>query len=249
MSDALQLRSITTDDEIFQTSRNMAPRGTTPEPSTSFSTIIIPQGYTDRGQEYRQLRSRGATEEMCLAFSLEFDNTTGIVAWADKRVVKNFAGASMQPGDQWGIHIGRCVELSDADVDGWEFISELLEEVLLFNPWGGLNRWSTEEETPGIWVTKPLTTSDDDDGSESDSSEDEEEVEELEEEHGDPDKIKPNRYSNEGSSDDFDGDFDGDEIGSDSDSADSDFSNVYSDEDDLTPPGSPTASDSATTLE
>jgi hypothetical protein len=102
--------------------------------------------------EYTQLLRRGATRLMCETFHLEFTKEDGIFAWADQNLYEEFAGPLMQPGDFWKIHLGRRIELDEDDLDGAQFLEELLEDALYFA--SHLIPWETVEETPGIWVTR-----------------------------------------------------------------------------------------------
>lgn len=94
---------------------------------------------------------------------MEFKQKTGMVAWADQSLYQTFAGPAMQKGDFWKIHFGRCIELDDDDLDGSQFIEDLLEDALIFPLRSDLSnrtheRWETIEETPGIWATRPMAS-------------------------------------------------------------------------------------------
>jgi hypothetical protein len=78
---------------------------------------------------------------------------------ADGELYSDFAGPAMQKGDFWKIYLGRRVVLDEQDVDGSAFIEGLLEDVLMFSSSEG---WETVEETPGIWVTRPIALGDPD---------------------------------------------------------------------------------------
>ncbi|KAL5513689.1 hypothetical protein ACEPAH_4088 [Sanghuangporus vaninii] len=104
---------------------------------------------------------------MCETFCLERTQQKGIVAWADDELFKSFSGMSMKNGDNWKIYLGRRIHLDEDDIDGAQFIEYLLKEVLLFpssHPRGPLGlerakremRWVTEQETLGIWATRPV---------------------------------------------------------------------------------------------
>ncbi|KAL5530972.1 hypothetical protein ACEPAG_3848 [Sanghuangporus baumii] len=104
---------------------------------------------------------------MCETFCLEFTQEKGIVAWADDELFKSFSGMSMKNGDSWKIYLGRRIHLDEDDIDGAQFIEDLLEEVLLFpsshlrGPLGLERakremRWVTEQESRGIWATRPV---------------------------------------------------------------------------------------------
>jgi hypothetical protein len=92
---------------------------------------------------------------MCETFNLEFDTDTGIIAWADGDLYDEFAGPLMQMGDFWKIFLGRRIELDEEDLDGSLFIEAVLEDVLIFPLISG-SKWETVEESPGIWVTRPI---------------------------------------------------------------------------------------------
>jgi hypothetical protein len=92
---------------------------------------------------------------------MEFKQATGIVAWADSLLYETFAGPDMQKGDFWKIHLGRRIELDEDDLDGAQFLEDFLEDALLFPLRSDLSnrtheRWETVEESPGIWVTRPM---------------------------------------------------------------------------------------------
>ena len=89
---------------------------------------------------------------MCETFHLEFMKEDGIFAWADQNLYEEFSGPLMLPGDFWKIHLGRRIELDEDDLDGGQFLEELLEDALYFA--NRLIPWETVEETPGIWVTR-----------------------------------------------------------------------------------------------
>jgi len=94
---------------------------------------------------------------------MEFKQKTDMVAWADQSLYQTFAGPAMQKGDFWKIHFGRCIELDDDDLDGSQFLEDLLEDALLFPLRSDLShrtheRWETVEESPGMWVTRPMAS-------------------------------------------------------------------------------------------
>jgi hypothetical protein len=98
---------------------------------------------------------------MCETFHLEFNEESGIVAWADGDLYTQFAGPAMQQADFWKIHLGRRIKLDDDDLDGSQFLEDLLEDAILFPlRTSGSNRfherWEIVEESPGIWVTRPM---------------------------------------------------------------------------------------------
>ncbi|KAF8216150.1 hypothetical protein K438DRAFT_1800139 [Mycena galopus ATCC 62051] len=107
--------------------------------------------------EYAELRRRGATRLMCETFNLEFNAATGIFAWADGDIYREFAGPLMQVGDFWKIMLGRRIQLDEDDPDGSLFIEAVLEDALLFPLFEG-QKWETVEDgaSPGIWITRPV---------------------------------------------------------------------------------------------
>ncbi|KAH8106510.1 hypothetical protein DFH11DRAFT_1712013 [Phellopilus nigrolimitatus] len=154
--------SIVTDHEALNPDRRLAPRGCTPTLDIGrIREIDIPAAYRKRKDEYTALLARGATRMMCETFRLDFSEETGIVAWADHNVFEAFSGPAMKQGDHWKIFLGRCVELEGDDLDGAQFVEDLLEEVLMY-PLLALDldspeeKWETVEESPGIWSTRPV---------------------------------------------------------------------------------------------
>lgn len=98
---------------------------------------------------------------MCQTFHLQFHHDTGIIAWADPTLYDSFAGPAMRQGDYWKICLGRQIELDEDDLDGSEFIENLLEDAVFFPVRSSHNsriheRWETVEESPGIWFTRPM---------------------------------------------------------------------------------------------
>ncbi|KAJ7865678.1 hypothetical protein B0H13DRAFT_1636972, partial [Mycena leptocephala] len=147
-----------TTNEAFNPDRVSQPRGDTPFRDEEH--YVVPSLYSWRRDEYHQLRLRGATPLMCETFNLEFDADTGIIAWADGDLYDEFAGPLMQKGDFWKIVLGRRIELDGEDLDGSLFIEALLEDALIFPLISGC-KWKTVEETPGIWVTRPIEPAND----------------------------------------------------------------------------------------
>jgi hypothetical protein len=161
-------RSISIDNEAMNDDRRLAPRAITPLLDVSPSRI--PEEYSlGRSAEFYELLKRGATCLMCETFHLSFTHETGIIAWADGDIFDTFSGPAMQEGDFWKIHLGRCIELDEDDFDGSIFLEGLLEDILLFPMVPYINSkaefgfnstfafgWETVEETPGIWVTRPI---------------------------------------------------------------------------------------------
>jgi hypothetical protein len=100
---------------------------------------------------------------MCETFHLSFSEQNGIIAWADEDIYEQFSGPAMMKGDFWKIHLGRCIELDEDDLDGSMFIEGLLEEVLLYPPQCSTMKeyrheaWETVEESPGIWITRLMS--------------------------------------------------------------------------------------------
>lgn len=145
--------SHSTESHAISTSRSRAPRSTTPLLRRSKIKVAQPPNvYLRRMDEYTQLLRRGATRLMCETFHLEFTKEDGIFAWADQNLYEEFSGPLMQPGDFWKIHLGGRIELDEDDLDGAQFLEELLEDALYFA--NHLIPWETVEETPGIWVTR-----------------------------------------------------------------------------------------------
>ncbi|KAL5492887.1 hypothetical protein ACEPAI_4335 [Sanghuangporus weigelae] len=155
--------SISTAHESFNPDRCLRLRGTTPLREVDNPREL--SGYSK--DEYNSLIARGATRQMCETFFLEFTQEKGIVAWADDELFKSFSGMSMKNGDNWKIYLGRRIHLDEDDIDGAQFIEDLLEEVLLFpsshlrGPLGLERakremRWVTEQESRGIWATRPV---------------------------------------------------------------------------------------------
>lgn len=156
----MHYRSVSTDNKFIRSDRQVHPRGSTPLGFVDPSRVMpanVPHAYTERQKEYRALLARGATKFMCETFLLEFTPDTGIIAWADEGLFKEFSRPAMEVGDKWKIHLGRRIELSEEDADGAMFIEELLEEAVYF-PSGSNSRWITHEEEPGLWVTSPNAT-------------------------------------------------------------------------------------------
>ncbi|KAH8106513.1 hypothetical protein DFH11DRAFT_1639694 [Phellopilus nigrolimitatus] len=156
-------RIVSTEYEPVNPDRRLAPRGNTPlQRIGRIKDTDIPQRYSgSRKNEYRELLKRGATGEMCEHFELEFSTENGIVAWATDEIFDGFAGPAMESGHLWKIYLGRRIELETYDLDGDEFIENLLEEVLLY-PLLLLDldrpgeKWETVQETPGVWATQPV---------------------------------------------------------------------------------------------
>lgn len=110
-------------------------------------------------EEYVALMTRGATRKMCERYHLEFTMDQGIVAWADSEIYETYAGPVMRKGDFWKIYLGRSLDLDVEDIDGSEFVNDLLEEVLMYPLSFAEKRWETVEESPGIWATRPVALS------------------------------------------------------------------------------------------
>ncbi|KAF9643205.1 hypothetical protein BDM02DRAFT_3192056 [Thelephora ganbajun] len=126
---------------------SLAPRGMTPEPELVHASFI-PLEYLNREEEFAQLVSRGVSCSMCQRFCMEFSTDEGIVLWADEPTFDLFSPGWMEEGSCWKIFIGRAVDLAGGDQDGWEFVTEFLEQIL----WDGE---SGEEDEGGFqrWVT------------------------------------------------------------------------------------------------
>lgn len=113
----------------------------------------------ESNEEYVALMTRGATRKMCERYHLEFTMDQGIVAWADSEIYEVYAGPVMRKGDFWKIYLGRSIDLDFEDIDGSEFMNDLLEEVLMYPLSFTERRWDTVEESPGIWATRPVNLS------------------------------------------------------------------------------------------
>ncbi|KAI0042940.1 hypothetical protein FA95DRAFT_1682221 [Auriscalpium vulgare] len=151
-----------TDHDMLNPDRQLAPRGTTPlldvEPVTVSpisSNLFHP--YVNRDVELNTLLTRGATKLMCVTFMLEYAKPTGIVAWADDALFDEFSGPGMKTGDRWKIHLGRRICLADDDLDGSAFVEELVEEAMIFPPTDRAEKglWETVLEEGRTWVTRP----------------------------------------------------------------------------------------------
>ncbi|KAF9462795.1 hypothetical protein BDZ94DRAFT_1260361, partial [Collybia nuda] len=193
--------SISTYSDALHSDRSRTRRGTTPLRECP-PYLNIPLIYREdwrvpgRFEEYESLISRGATRLMCETFHLEYSEETGIFAWADGDLYEQFAGPQMQKGDFWKIYLGRCVVLDEEDLDGASFIEGLLEEVLLFPPFDGFGVWETVEESPGIWVTRPVMTADPDEAiddfySESNYIDDDMDSDDMDRDVGDAELVPP----------------------------------------------------------
>jgi hypothetical protein len=161
ISQGMGAESASTNTQAVHQDRSLVRRGNTPLPFFPFSECTgPPANYTPlRVEEYIQLRRRGATRLMCETFDLEFSDEKGIFAHADTDLYEEFAGPRMRDGDVWKIHLGRRISLDEDDLDGSEFIEGLIEDALLFPLRRAVSKqkseiWETEEESPGIWVTK-----------------------------------------------------------------------------------------------
>ncbi|TFY79740.1 hypothetical protein EWM64_g4266 [Hericium alpestre] len=148
--------SISTDNELLDSDRQLAPRGTTPLLNVR-AYMDAPGQYCPR-DEYEALLARGASRLMCETFRLRFSHAKGIVALADNTLFDEFSGPRMKPGDRWIICLGRRIILDEDDPDGSGFIEGLLEEAMLFPiRWSWrFGTWETVRESEGIWVTRPF---------------------------------------------------------------------------------------------
>lgn len=107
---------------------------------------------------------------MCETFQLEFDKEEGISAWADEAIFEAFSGDRMAQGDRWRIRLGRRIQLDPDDLDGSEFLEDLLEDVLFYPvKFGAMPRWETVKAQSGEWVTQPVFPDDISDHGSSDS--------------------------------------------------------------------------------
>ncbi|KAI0091473.1 hypothetical protein BDY19DRAFT_930635 [Irpex rosettiformis] len=151
----------TTNSAAESPDRVLAPRGDTPEPEITVEDCPDEYRSTYATQEcYRQLRSRGATTEMCQAYQLLFTTETGIVAVLTPDIKEDFRGRDMSPEDKWELCLGRAIRLDDDDKDGSKFIIGLLEDVLLFSGPHFTKRsttWETirDPARTNVWLTRP----------------------------------------------------------------------------------------------
>ncbi|PPQ97046.1 hypothetical protein CVT26_001269 [Gymnopilus dilepis] len=154
--------SITTVSQAMHPDRGLKARGDTPLreiDTTEWEVPPVQYRSPRREEEYWELIRRGATPLMCKTFDLEFSPERGIYAWADDLLFDEFSGSLIKPGHSWKIHLGRRIALDVDDLDGSEFIEELLEEALYYAKDGAIllekhERWETVQESPGLWVTR-----------------------------------------------------------------------------------------------
>ncbi|KAK7444091.1 hypothetical protein VKT23_015489 [Stygiomarasmius scandens] len=143
--------------------RRTSPRGDTPLPEYRPVQTEIPYAYRfNRHDEYIQLRTRGASVQMCSKFSLSFKPDEGIIAILTSEIKETFGGPEMRQQDTWELYLGRRVSLDEDDSDGSEFIIGLLEDALLFerplyvksHP---CDQWQTTRPSgrPYVWATMP----------------------------------------------------------------------------------------------
>jgi hypothetical protein len=149
------------DETDLLTPVSLTCRGITPEPEP-VRADFVPLEYLDREEEFSQLISRGMSCAMCQRFWVEFSAEEGIVLWADEEILDQFSLDRMEEGSHWKIFIGREVDLTDDDKDGWDFVTEFLDHVLLGEDWSeednpGFQRWVTVLESEGIWATRPAS--------------------------------------------------------------------------------------------
>jgi hypothetical protein len=112
--------------------RVLYPRGYSPVPlhQDLAEPTPIPLMYTGRADEFRALLARGASEQMCVRYHLVLDNTTGIIALADTLLHNEYCNPTTVFNHQWYIYVGRQINRAPDDLDGEEFMHDLLEEVL-----------------------------------------------------------------------------------------------------------------------
>lgn len=151
LKDEFATRAISTESQTDHPDRDIAPRGDTPLREID-EHVEIPEAYASRKAEYKELLRRGATPEMCDLFYLQFHPNTGICAWLPEDIFNEFAGPAMEDEDEWQIYLGRRVTLEENDVDGREFVKNILDDISALPDVGN---WATEEESPGTWVTYP----------------------------------------------------------------------------------------------
>ncbi|KAF9494522.1 hypothetical protein BDN71DRAFT_1507641 [Pleurotus eryngii] len=135
--------SVSTNNEAVSLDRTSRARGTTP--ILELPPHLVPRMYTLRKDEYEELLARGATRLMCETFELQFTPDVGI-AWADQDIFDEFAGEGA-----WS--------LDGEDLDGSQFIEDLLEDAVVFQLYSlygnrSPERWETVEATPGVWETR-----------------------------------------------------------------------------------------------
>lgn len=97
---------------------------------------------------------------MCERFSLQFIPTAGITAWLDEDFIEEFAGPGMQNCQRWMLFLGRRVCLRWDDEDGSIFLTDFLEEALVYpsDPNESLEKPRFETYFSGYedaWVTQP----------------------------------------------------------------------------------------------
>lgn len=197
--------NLSTQNQAMVADRQPAPRGITP--LIEIGSPNIHRNYLGREDEYLELlryayvplaiwlcsliqpNRRGATRCMCETFHLRFNKETGIIACADQGLFEAFSGPAMQQGHLWDIHLGRRIELDDDDLDGAQFIEDLLEDAILFPLRSSRSarvqeRWETVEDVTGYWVTRPMSNphveTDDDSDDPDDNSSDCDRYDELE---------------------------------------------------------------------
>lgn len=162
-------------NQALSIDRCLVPRSTTPllplPPSQTWhygGHAYV--GYGRRIPEFHALLRRGATPLMCETFQLEFDEQKGISAWADDGILEAFSGDQMVQGDRWRIRLGRRIQLDPDDLDGAEFLEDLLEDALFYpTKFGAMPKWETIKVNPGEWVTQPVFPEDISDHGSSDS--------------------------------------------------------------------------------
>jgi hypothetical protein len=112
--------------------RVLYPRGYSPVPLDQdlAEPTAVPLMYTRRADEFRALLARGASEQMCVRYHLVLDNTTGIIALADTLLHEEYGNPTTAFNGQWYVFVGRQINRAPDDLDGEEFMHDLLEEVL-----------------------------------------------------------------------------------------------------------------------
>ncbi|KIJ48251.1 hypothetical protein M422DRAFT_248051 [Sphaerobolus stellatus SS14] len=85
-------------------------------------------------------------------FHLSFENTTGIVAWANQELFDAWTTNVMGYSDCWKIMLGCRIKLLLYDLDSSEWLGNFLEEALLTSCY---ELYDTIKESSGIWVTRP----------------------------------------------------------------------------------------------
>ncbi|KAF8322301.1 hypothetical protein DL93DRAFT_2223884 [Clavulina sp. PMI_390] len=145
--------SMTTEDDLIISDRQMAPRGDTPILQDAVDASEVHRPFEIPSEHYSQLIGRGASREMIQQFQLSYDEQTGIFAWADQDLFDMYSSSLMAEGDTWKIALGRQIVRNYDDLDGSIFMEDLLDEILeCSRP----NEWETVKEGDDCWITRPI---------------------------------------------------------------------------------------------